>query len=310
MDLLAPRVLGRDPFDVEAIWADLNGSLSGRGGGMLVEAIAGIDIALWDIMGRSLGQPIHRLLGGVGRTHLPAYASSIMVGSLDETRAEAERLAESRFNAIKLKLSGNVQADLEKVALVRSIVGSAVQLYVDANWGYSVWQATEFSRRAAEFDIGWLEEPIPPHDREGYQLLARSAELPLAAGESEYTTHGIRDLVSSRSLAFVQPNVSRAGGITETRKIGLLAHAFDSYFAPHIGFSGVVCLAATMQLGAAAINFHSLETMVIPNLLREELGTEPIGHESMLGTDGRMPVPQGPGLGVDIDLRVLDRYRV
>jgi len=309
-DLLAPRLIGRDPFEAEAIWADMNSSLTGRGGGMLVEAIAGVDIALWDVMGRSLGLPIHRLLGGVGRIRLPAYASSIMVDDLDATREAAERLARSRFRAVKLKVGGDLREDLRRVALVRSILGPDIKLYVDANWGYSLADAIEFGRRATEFEIGWLEEPLPPHDREGYQILARASPTPIAAGESEYTAAGIRDLITSRALSYVQPDVARAGGITETRKIALLAQAFDTYFAPHVGFSGAICLAATMQLAAASANFHSLETMIIPNPLREELALAPIGLESQLGDDGTMPVPDGPGLGIELDMSVVARYRI
>jgi D-galactarolactone cycloisomerase len=309
-DLLAPRVIGRDPFNAEALWADMNGALSGRGGGMLVEAISGIDIALWDVMGRSLGVPIHRLLGGMGRTHLATYASSIMVEDLAATRASAERLAESRFRAVKLKVGGELALDVERVALVRSILGPDIRLLVDANWAYTLNEAIEFSRRVAPFDIGWLEEPLPPHDREGYTVLARASEIALAAGESEYTAVGVRDLIASRSLGFVQPDVARAGGITETRRIATLGQAFDIKFAPHVGFSGVICLAATMQLAAAMPNFDSLEAMVIPNPLREELSLTPIGGVAQLTDTGQMPVPDGPGLGVELDLEAVERYRI
>jgi D-galactarolactone cycloisomerase len=309
-DLLAPRLIGRDPFDAEALWDDMNHSLSGRGGGMLVESIAGVDIALWDVMARSLGQPIHRLLAGVGRRSVRAYASSIMVDDVAETRAAAEGLASTRFRAVKLKVGGGLRRDLERVAIVRSILGPDIDLLVDANWSYSVDEALEFARRAAEHDVGWLEEPLPPHDREGYVRLGRESAIPIAAGESEYTAVGIRDLIASRSLAFAQPDVSRAGGITETRRIATLAHAFDVRFAPHVGFSGVVCLAATIQLAAAMPNFHVLEAMTIPNPLREELATMPIGTADGLTDTGEIPVPDGPGLGIELDPDAIQRYRI
>ena len=277
---------------------------------MLVEAIAGVDIALWDIMARSLGVPIHRLLGGVGRARLPAYASSIMVEDTDATRLAAEQLAGSRFQAVKLKVVGDLRADVARVALVRSIIGPDKALYVDANWAYSLAEAIEFGRRLTEFDVGWLEEPLQPNDREGYVALARASPTPIAAGESEYTSIGFRDLIASRSLAVVQPDVARAGGITETRKIGLLSQTFEARFAPHVGFSGVVCLAATMQLAAASANFHSLEAMIIPNPLREELAQAPIGTEALLDADGMLPVPDGPGLGIELDMAAVARFRI
>jgi D-galactarolactone cycloisomerase len=309
-DLLAPRILGRDPFQVESLWAAMNDSLYGRGGGMLVEAIAGVDIALWDLMGRSLGVPIHRLLGGVGRQSLAAYASSIMVEGTDETRLAAEQLAASRFKAVKLKVAGELERDLERVALVRSILGSEIRLFVDVNWGYTVDEALEFGRRAARYDVDWLEEPLRPHDREGYVRLGERSEVPIAAGESEYTAVGLRDLIASRSLAYVQPDVTRAGGITETKRIAELAHVFDIAYAPHVGFSGAVCVAATIQLAAAAPNFHAIETMVIPNPLRESLTLEPIGSAAQLTDDGQIPVPLGPGLGIDLDLDAVERFRI
>jgi L-alanine-DL-glutamate epimerase-like enolase superfamily enzyme len=309
-DLLAPHLLGRDPFQAEALWAEMNDTLYGRGGGMLVEAIAGVDIALWDVMGRSLGVPIHRLLGGFGRKTLAAYASSIMVEGVEETRLAAERLATSKFTAVKLKVAGELEQDLERVALVRSILGPGIGLLVDVNWGYTVDEALEFGRRAAGYGIGWLEEPLRPHDREGYLRLGERSEVPIAAGESEYTAVGLRDLIASRSLSYVQPDVTRAGGITETRRIAQLAQVFDIRYAPHVGFSGAVCVAATIQLAAAAANFHAIETMVIPNPLREELALEAIGSAAQLTNDGQIPVPAGPGLGIDLDLEAIERYRI
>jgi galactonate dehydratase len=188
-------------------------------------------------------------------------------------------------------------------------VGPDVRILVDANWAYTLAEAVDFGRRAAEYDVGWLEEPLHPNDREGYELLARSSPTPIAAGESEYTAVGMRDLIATRSLGFVQPDVARAGGLSETRRIGLVAEAFDVRFAPHIGFSGVVCLAATMQLAAAARNFDTLETMVIPNPLREELSVSPIGLESQLDRDGTLPIPDGPGIGIELDMQAIERYR-
>ena len=140
--------------------------------------------------------------------------------------------------------------------------------------------------------------------------LGQESAVPIAAGESEYTAVGIRDLIASRSLAFAQPDVSRAGGITETRRIATLAQAFDVRFAPHVGFSGVVCLAATIQLAAAMPNFHVLEAMTIPNPLREELATVPIGTVDGLTDSGEVPVPDGPGLGIELDPDAIERYRI
>ena len=154
--------IGRDPFHAEALWAEMSDTLYGRGGGMLAEAIAGVDIALWDVMGRSLGVPIHRLLGGVGRETLSAYASSIMVEGMDETRLAAEQLAASKFRAVKLKVAGDLERDLERVALVRSILGPDTRLFVDVNWGYTVDEALAFGRSSRQIRHRMAGGAAPP----------------------------------------------------------------------------------------------------------------------------------------------------
>jgi L-alanine-DL-glutamate epimerase-like enolase superfamily enzyme len=309
-DLLAPKLIGRDPFDTEALWTLMNGSLSGRGGGMLVESIAGVDIALWDVMARSRGVPIHRLLADDSRQTIRAYASSIFVEDDNATRHAAEELAATRFRAVKLKVGGDLDTDMARVAMVRSILGPEVELYVDANWAYTVDQALAFGDRAAAYDVAWLEEPLPPTDREGYLQLGARSSIPIAAGESEYTAAEMRDLLTTRSLAYAQPDVSRAGGITESRRIAALANSFGIRFAPHIGFSGIVCLAATMQLSAAMPNFHTLEAMIFANPLREELATTQLATADQLTDAGEFAVPQGPGLGIELDLSAIERYRL
>jgi galactonate dehydratase len=309
-DLLAPRLVGRDPFDAGAIWDDMAGALSGRGGGMLVEAIAGVDIALWDVMGRALDQPIHRLLAGAGRQRLPAYASSIMVLPLDDTVRAAEELAGSRFRAVKLKVAASPAFEAERIRRVREVLGPDRELFLDGNWGYTLATATEMARRAAEYDVGWWEEPLHPNDHDGYQLLAKQSVLPLAAGESEYTAKGLRDLIASRTLSVVQPDIARAGGISESHRIAQLAEVFDVQFAPHIGFSGGICVAATIQLAAASRTFRAFELMTLPNPLREEILVEPVGEQAQLDEDGMLAVPTTPGIGAEVDLRAVERYRI
>jgi len=132
-DLFTPRLIGRDPFDAAEIWRDLSRSLYARTAGMLVEAIAGVDIALWDLMGQAAGLPVHKLLGGVGRTEVDAYGSSIMVTDTDATVREAERIVSGGFTGLKLKVAGDPVCDLERVDAVRRTVGDGAKLFVDAN---------------------------------------------------------------------------------------------------------------------------------------------------------------------------------
>jgi D-galactarolactone cycloisomerase len=309
-DLFTPRLLGRDPFDAAAIWRDLSRSLYARTGGMLVEAIAGVDIALWDLMGKAAGLPVFKLLGGIGRSEVAAYASSIMVTDDETTLRDAERLASGGFSGLKLKVAGDPVRDLERVDAVRLTIGDDVKLFVDANWAYDLPTAARVGDALADRGVQWLEEPLVPEDHAGYQALAARTRIAIACGESEFTAAGLADLITSRSIGFVQPDVARAGGITETRRIATLADTCNVAFAPHVGFSGAVCVAATLHLCAAAPNFSVFEAMVIPNPLREELCVETPGDPRKLTPTGCLSVPEGPGLGIEIREDALERFLV
>jgi galactonate dehydratase len=287
----------------------MRGRLTGRAGGMLVEAIAGVDIALWDIMGKAAGLPVHRLLGGVGRQEVLAYASSINWG--DDARAEAETrdcLARG-FRAIKVKIGQTPRAAIARAELVRKVAGPDIRLSVDANWAFDVDEATEVGEALAALGYWWFEEPIPPEDIEGYRLLRQRTKVRLAAGESDFVATQARDLLATRSVGVIQPDVARAGGITETRRIADLADAFHVAYAPHVGWSGALCAAASVQLAAAQPNFLVYECMVFDNPLREELLVSRVGSHRDL-VDGNVAVPRGPGLGVEVDLDALARHAV
>jgi L-alanine-DL-glutamate epimerase-like enolase superfamily enzyme len=276
---------------------------------MLVEAIAGVDIALWDIMGKAAGLPVHRLLGGVGRREVLAYASSINWG--DDARAEAETrdcLARG-FRAIKVKIGQTPRAAIARAELVRKVAGPDIRLSVDANWAFDVDEATEVGEALAALGYWWFEEPIPPEDIEGYRLLRQRTKVRLAAGESDFVATQARDLLATRSVGVIQPDVARAGGITETRRIADLADAFHVAYAPHVGWSGALCAAASVQLAAAQPNFLVYECMVFDNPLREELLVSRVGSHRDL-VDGNVAVPRGPGLGVEVDLDALARHAV
>lgn len=297
-DLFRPRLLGRDPFDTNAIWQELSGIFSGRWGGVLIESMAGIDTALWDIMGKELGQPVSRLLGGGGVKRVPAYASSIMV--VHDTEQEAKRLLDLSFRTIKIKIGNGLDVDLKRVAELRSFVGEAVTIVTDVNYGYREDEAELLAHRLAAYDVRWLEEPVHPSNRAAFKRLARKSPVPLACGESEFTAREFADLIADGAAKFVQPDLSRSGGISESRNIAAMADAFGLHYAPHVGFSGIVCLAATLQLAAAAPNLFAYECMVNPNPFREGLAREPVGlAEQLVG--GSAEVPQRPGLGIELD---------
>jgi galactonate dehydratase len=305
--LLAPKITGMDPFAVEAVWQKLYRTFSGRSGGMLIEAIAAIDTALWDIMGKATDRPVYELLGHMGRPGIRAYASSIPWVDDAAAGEVVEDCVRWGFQEIKVKLGAPVEAALERARLVREIAGPKIRLMADSNWIFDVDDALEVGKGLAGLGYYWFEEPIVPEDIEGYRWLRQKLPLRLAAGESEHTAYGAAPLLTSRAVGVIQPDVARSGGISETRKIAYLANALHVPYAPHVGASGAVCAAASLHLAAAMPNFLTFECMIFPNPLRDRLVREPQGRIDQI-RDGDLPLPPGPGLGVELDMAEVEKW--
>jgi L-alanine-DL-glutamate epimerase-like enolase superfamily enzyme len=213
---------------------------------------------------------------------------------------------------MKLKVGRDPERTLRAVAEVRKAIGDQVHLSVDANCAFDVRTALRVGRRLEAFGIQWFEEPIPPDDVDGYAELAHALDIPIAAGECEFTRWGVKDLLVRRAVDIIQPDVARAGGFSECRKIAALCSAFNIAYAPHTGASSAVCLAASVQLAAALPNFLIYEYMRgdwsarQPNPLREDLLREPVE----VFADGHVLVPSRPGIGVELNEAVVARYRV
>lgn len=306
---LTPRVVGADPFDAAALWQKMFRTFTGQSGGVLIEAISAIDIALWDLMGKALGKPVHKLLGGMGRERVHAYASSIAWASDEVAVAQTKRALAQGFDLIKVKIGAPAQKAIARCRLIRETVGPGVRLAADANWAFDYDDAVKVARALLDLDYHWFEEPLMPEDRAGLTMLRQAVPIRFTAGESEHTAFGARELIASRAVGLVQPDVARSGGITETRNIAALAQAFHVGYAPHVGASGAVCAAASLHLAAAAPNFVTFECMTFRNPLREQLTTQKVGDPDAL-IDSTTAVPQGPGLGIQIDFDVLESFRV
>ena len=307
--VLAPLLLGEDPLDRRRLWNRLRAPLTGRTGGMLVEAIAGIDIALWDLAGHIAQLPVAKLLGGVGRNRIAAYASSINWLDDDTVRDEVAAALQAGFRQVKVKLGRPVAEAVRRAKLVRELAGESILLGVDANWAYDLDDAIVVGRALADLGYDFFEEPLPPEDRQGYRRLAQAVPIRLAAGESDFTAGDALESLADRSIGLVQPDVARAGGISESWRIAELAALHRVRYAPHVGWSGALCVAASLQLAAAAEAFWSFECMVCENPLRQALTTHPVGEASLL-VDGEVPLPDGPGLGVEVDRDRLAALRV
>lgn len=279
-EVLGPALLGEDPFMVRAL-RDKLWKLTDYAGtqGLALFGIAGIDIALWDLMGKALGQPVWRLLGGA-RDRVPAYA---MVGwlnySLDELKAICSQAMEQGFRGVKIKVGApTLQEDVQRIEAVRAVVGGRGLIMVDANQVFSLNEAVRRGRIYQELDCYWFEEPLRADDTAGLARLADELSIPIASGENNYGKRQFRDLFERRAVDIVQPDLRRAGGVTECYEIGLMADAFNVPYASHGG----------------GVHLHVLAAL--PNTLLMESGLIPAGSALRL-VDGCYPLPEEPGFG-------------
>lgn len=300
---LKPRLVGRDARDIAAHWQSMRRALSGRAGGMLIEAIAGVDIALWDILGKAANLPLYRLLGGDGRESLPVYAASINWADDGQADQELEAFMAAGFTQVKIKIGQPVADACRRIERVRRRAGDAIELYADANWAYGLEEATEVGRALAANGYGWFEEPLRPEDEQGYEVLAGRCDVPLAAGESNYTLDQAQRLIAGRAISILQPNVTRAGGISETMRMAQAARLHDVAYAPHVGMSGIVCEVASLHLAAAMPNTRVVECACASSRFKSDLADIAPGY--LRASRGELAVPSGPGLGLTIDWDVV-----
>jgi len=322
---LRTTVLGQDPFRVERLWSMMATRSHQRGRrGMLMMGISGIDIALWDIIGQATRTPLYRLLGGY-RDTLDAYASAGFYAGdkgIGELAEEVGGYVERGFRCVKIKVGRNpdvmlnplqdmdaagyatvpFEEDIERVRAARSAAGRA-KLAIDANNAWTPSVALRFMDAIGDRDIAWLEEPVSTEDLAGSVEVAHALRTPVAGYETETGLPGFRELIARRAVDIVQPDVIWTGGITETRKVAALAQAYHLPVIPHV-FSSAVASIANMHLIASLPNGGMLEFDQNPNPLRSELFEEPLTVDG----DGRIRLPDRPGLGVTLNQDTLEKY--
>jgi len=316
--LLKPSVIGCDPFDVEVIWERLYNKVKDYGlTGMTISGISGVDIALWDIVGKACGKPVHKLLGGCFRARIEAYATGLyfkdMARVTEEAVAEARMYSEQGFRAVKMKIGlGDMKKDLTRIAAVREALGPDRLLMVDANHCYNVPQAITLGREMERLGVYWFEEPISPEDLDGYVEVSRALDMAVAGGENEFTKFSFRAILDKRAMDIIQPDVCAAGGLTECKKIAALAQAAGVQCVPH-AWGTAIGLAATLHFIASLPDCPPCLVPIPPllefeqtfNPFRDDLAASRITHRT-----GWVDVPTGPGLGIEIDRDVLKQYRV
>lgn len=285
-----------------------------RGGGLHASALSGVETAMWDALGRTLGTSVATLLGGRAREEVTTYASTGYVTAdldLGLFRAMLDRHVGDLPGA-KIKCGLGVREDHERATVARDVLGPDRALMVDLNGNCTVDQTRAVIRRLADLDIAWLEEPLPPDDVAGLRRLSDSA-VPLATGEALHTRAPFRQLITERLVDFVQPDVAKVGGLAEARAIAELARAWNVRFSPHV-WGGAVALAATLQLLGSVPDYP--HTGYVPEPLWIELDRADNGlrerllSQELVPKDGRLAVPEGPGLGVEVDEDAVRALRV
>ncbi|TBL80704.1 mandelate racemase/muconate lactonizing enzyme family protein [Paenibacillus thalictri] len=303
---LAPLVLGENPFQNQYLWDKMLDTLRERGytGGYLVDAMAGLDVAFWDIKGKALGLPVYMLLGGKYRDKLRCYCSSVPGQSTDERLESVDRIMEEGYDAIKIHTFGKGKhADLELLTAIRSRYDSGkLDLMLDGHGKYLLSEAFSLGRAIGELDLMFFESALTFEDIQGHRKLADAIDTAVAIGEPLRTIYAFRDWIDAGALEVAQPDLGR-NGITEMVRIAHMAEARHLAFAPHLSVHQLVGTAASVHVSAAVSNFLIFEYQ--PNAIRT---ASRYSHAAFRMEKGYIDVPNDPGLGVYIDEQALRSF--
>jgi D-galactarolactone cycloisomerase len=288
-----PHVLGMDALASEHIWMHLYNEFRDQGQrGLTITALSGLDIALWDLKGKHFQAPVHVLMGGPLRRQVRAYATGTYrrgsADPLDYIVEEVAGYARAGFSAVKLKIGFAVAADAALIRACREAVGPGIDLMLDANHGYDTIEAIALGRMVADCRLDWFEEPVVPEDLASYQEVRRGQPIPLAAGETWFTRYDFKEALAARAVDIIQPDICAVGGLSEAKKIADMAVAYGVRCVPHVWGTGVG-LAAALQL--LAVLPHNPPRLT------------PLEHVA-----GWVAVPQGPGLGIEVDRATIARF--
>ena len=309
---LAEVLIGEDPFDVEQLWNKMYQSTIYYGRrGVVISAMSGIDIALWDTIGKASGKPIHKLLGGSYHSKIRPYASIYPFGNTQaEITKKARKYVGDHFTAAKFQCApfgSDPRYDVKMVKAARDGLGVEAELMVDACmcWTNSA-QAIKTAKAIERFDVYWLEAPLPPDDLDGYAKLADACDMRIAGGDLNLATrYEFADLMDRGRVDVVQPDITHSGGITELKKISELALLKGRDFVPHSYKTGL-SIAATLQLLASVPNATFLEFSVNESILRRSL----IKQQFWPDDEGYIQVPDAPGLGVVLNDEIVRKYKI
>jgi D-galactarolactone cycloisomerase len=311
-----PMFTGRSVFDFDHVEARVRNAMYHLGvGNQLTAVLAAINVALWDAIARGFGVRVCDLIGGCGSTRFPAYASTGFFSD-DPDRQLSHMLKEAAdhpYAGCKIKIGRGIKSDVARVKQAREALGPDKLLLVDINGAYTPDVALECARAIEKYDIHWIEEPLPPGDIKGYAELRARSPIPLAAGEAHHTVRDFRALIDGRCIDIVQPSVPNVGGLTEAKKIAVMAQAANLRVAPHV-WGGAVGLATACHLIAALPNAPHTDHPPHPQMLEYDMSDNEL-RTKLLKTpltldQGHVILPEGPGLGIELDPAAVARYKV
>ncbi len=298
IDSLMPLVVGQSPLYIEkhwqAMWRDVNpAGLKG----VTVSAMSAIDTALWDIVGKRAGLPLYQLFGAC-RDEVKTYASSglWLSQSVDELIAEAHGFVAQGFHAVKLRLGkDDIKEDVARVKALRESLGDSVEILTDANQSLSPRKAISLARKIADYDITWLEEPVAANDFAGHRRVLDAIDIPLASGETEYTSFGMKEMLEQRTVDVLMPDLQRIGGLSEMRKSAAIAASYHTPISTHIFTE------QSLSIAGSAPNCISVEHVD---------WFAPLFKEKIVIKNGNIPMPQTPGLGFSFDWDTVKQLRL
>ena len=323
--VIQPMVLGMQALDRDVIWHKVYNLMRDHGQkGMPLQALSGVDIALWDIAGKVAGLPIYKMIGGAHREKIEVYGYGMMlrpenVDSLvSRFMDEAIEIKENGFKAVKMKVGLGPKDDLRLIESVRRGVGDNYRFMVDANHGYTTHDAFYVGRAMEEFDPYWFEEPVAPEDLDGYRELRASLKVNISGGEAEFNRWGWRNLLESRGLDIAQPEVCALGGISEYLRVLALCHAHFTPVVNHV-WGSAIAVATNLHLLAAMpplpgglfpwepmLEYDTTHNIFIDDLLTESLEIK----NQVKANNGTVSLPNGPGLGVTPKRDFLDSFKI
>ena len=314
---LKPLLLNQSPLDIEVLWHKMYNNTRDFGRkGSVISGISAIDIALWDILGKYHNQPIHQLLGGAFRTKIKPYATGFyrIKGQGEAKRLAEEALShfENKFDHMKVKLGFGIQDDIKCMEAIYKVVENKnVTLMIDTNHAYGRSEALMLGVALKDYNLRWYEEPVVPEDIKGYVELKSKLDVPIAGGENEHTLYGFRSLFENGAIDIAQPDIGSCGGISGARHIINLAQSFGVEVNPHVWGSAIAQAASIQVIASIPYTHHSifarspiLEYDQSSHPFRRELLKSPLALD-----DGMINVSAKPGLGIDVNMATIKKYK-